>query len=136
MSAAPDQYRLTTQIPAWVQVGEPVAVVKREPRKSSARFSLAKVASIARNTIITDLGERFDSTTLEATRWHGTAVTTLANPRSRVVIDGLRAQRKRESLLSVARIERRFEEFLRAPSRESADVLARAARDFPGVGQG
>lgn len=136
MSAAPDQYRPTTQIPGWVQVGGPVAVVKRESRKNSARVSLAKVASIAGNTIITDLGERFDATTLEASRCHGTAVTTLANPRSRAVAEALRAQKEREQALSIARIERRFVEFLQDPSREGADMLARAARDYPGGGRG
>lgn len=136
MSAAPDQRRSTTQFPAWVQVGGPVAVLKKEPRKNSTHVALAKVASITGNTIVTDLGERFDATTLEATRCHGTAVTTLANPRSRFVAEGLRAQKERAAALAVARIARRFEEFLQEPSRESADMLARAARDYPGEGRG
>lgn len=124
-------HRIDDSTPAWATVGATVAVLKANPRRGSTRIHLTQLTQVNHLALVTAEGERFNPRSLEATRSHGAAATRLASPDDPGVREQLRYQETLDAERSRSLIRARYMEFLQNPSKRTADLLAKAAGDFP-----
>lgn len=123
--------RVDDSTPVWAAVGATVAVIKANPRRGSTRVHLTQLTQVNRLGLVTTEGERFDPRSLEAFRFHGNAATRLASAEDPGIREQLRYQEGMDVERSKMVIRTRYLDFLNKPSKRTADLLAKAAGDFP-----